>query len=80
MLLGTPRGAFISILRVNVHSPLGIFQGILSEYLALKCSPIVVYMDFRDFLVMLYILYTVLGWHPAYPCGFTWVFLFYNLG
>jgi hypothetical protein len=70
MLLGTPRGAFISILRVNVHSPLGIFQGILSEYLALKCSPIVVYMDLGYFLVMLYILYSGGGWHPAPPLEF----------
>jgi len=70
MLLGTPRGAFIAILRVNVHSPLGIFQGILSEYLALKCSPIVVYMDFGYFLVMLYILYTVLGSPLHTPRGF----------
>jgi hypothetical protein len=61
MLLGTPRGAFIAILKVNVHSPLRVFQGILSEYLALKCSPIVVYMDFRDFLVMRNILYTLGG-------------------
>ena len=35
--------------------PLGIFQGILSEYLALKCSPIVVYMDLGYFLVTGYI-------------------------
>ena len=55
MLLGTPRGAFTAILRINVHSPLGIFQGILSEYLALKYGPQVVYMDFRDFLVIAYI-------------------------
>jgi len=38
--------------------PLGIFQGILSEYLALKYGPQVVYMDFRDFGVLAYILYT----------------------
>ena len=35
--------------------PLGIFQGILSEYLALKYGPMVVYMDFRDFLMLAYI-------------------------
>ena len=67
MLLGTPRGAFISILRVNVHSPLGIFQGILSEYLALKYGPQVVYMDFKDFLVIAYIPIQVGGCALAMP-------------
>ena len=62
MFIGTPRGAYISILRVNVQLPPRVFQGILSEYLALKCSPIVVYMDFRDFLVTGYIY----GVHPHY--------------
>ena len=70
MFIGTPRGAYISILRVNVQLPPRVFQGILSEYLALKCSPIVVYMDLGYFLVMLYILYSGGGWHPAYPYGF----------
>ena len=70
MFIGTPRGAYISILRVNVQLPPRVFQGILSEYLALKCSPIVVYMDLGYFLVMLYILYTVGGWHPAPPLEF----------
>ena len=67
MFIGTPRGAYISILRINVQLPPRVFQGILSEYLALKCSPIVVYMDLGYFLVMLYILYRVGGWHPAPP-------------
>ena len=59
MFIGTPRGAYISILRVNVQLPPRVFQGILSEYLALKCSPIVVYMDLGYFLVTGYILYMV---------------------
>jgi hypothetical protein len=50
--------------------PLGIFQGILLEYLALEYGPQVVYMDFRDFLVTGYILYTVGGVSLAYPVGF----------
>jgi hypothetical protein len=66
-----PPGSIYTYIGGKYTYPLGIFQGILSEYLALKCSPIVVYMDFRDFLVMLYILYTVLGCPPALP----WVFL-----
>ena len=66
MLLGTPRGAFTAILRINVHSPLGIFQGILSEYLALKCSPIVVYMDFGYFLVIPYIYHLHTHLPPAH--------------
>ena len=59
-VIRNPQGAYISILRVNIQLPPRVFQGILSEYLALKCSPIVVYMDFGYFLVMLYIL----GIHP----------------
>ena len=47
--------------------PLGIFQGILSEYLALKYGPQVVYMDFRDFLVTAYIHIHGGGCPPAYP-------------
>jgi hypothetical protein len=35
--------------------PPRVFQGILSEYCTLKYSPIVVYIDFRDFLVTAYI-------------------------
>jgi hypothetical protein len=70
MLLGTPRGAFIAILKVNIHSPLRVFQGILSEYLTLKCSPIVVYMDFGYFLVTGYVCTHTGGWTPAYPMGF----------
>ena len=48
--------------------PLGIFQGILSEYLALKYGPQVVYMDFRDFLVTGYIYPPMVGCALAYPC------------
>ena len=55
-----PPGSIYIYIGGKYTYPLGVFQGILSEYLALKCSPIVVYMDFRDFLVMLYIY----GVHP----------------
>ena len=48
--------------------PLGIFQGILLEYLALKYSPQVVYMDLRDFLVTGYIPIYIGGCALAYPC------------
>ena len=54
MLLGTTRGPNIYTRPIYTY-PLGIFQGILSEYLALKYGPQVVYMDFRDFLVIAYI-------------------------
>ena len=47
--------------------PLGIFQGILSEYLALKYGPQVVYMDFRDFLVTGYIYPHIVGCALAPP-------------
>ena len=47
--------------------PLGIFQGILSEYLALKYGPQVVYMDFRDFLVTGYIYPHIGACTPAPP-------------
>ena len=70
MFIGTPRGAYISILRVNVQLPPRVFQGILSEYLALKCRPIVVYMDLGYFLVTGYILYMVGGCTPAPPLCF----------
>ena len=55
--------------------PLGIFQGILSEYLALKYGPQVVYMDFRDFLVSAYIHIYGGGCALAPP----WVYLGYKL-
>ena len=67
MFIGTPRGAYISILRVNVQLPPRVFQGILSEYLALKYGPQVVYMDFRDFLVTGYIYPHIVGCALAYP-------------
>ena len=35
----------------------GVSPGILSEYLALKYGPRVVYMDFGDFLASVYIVY-----------------------
>ena len=71
-----PPGSIYTYIEGKYTYPLGVFQGILSEYLALKCSPIVVYMDFRDFLVMLYILYMVLGCLPAPPLGFSGYFDF----
>ena len=54
-VIRNPQGAYISILRVNVQLPPRVFQGILSEYLALKCSPIVVYIDLGYFLVIGYV-------------------------
>jgi len=36
-----------------------VFLGILSEYIALKYGPRVVYMDFGDFLAFVYIVYRV---------------------
>ena len=65
-----PQGSLYSYTKGKRTFPPRVFQGILSEYLALKYSPIVVYMDFRDFLVMLYILYGVGGSPPAYPYRF----------
>ena len=64
MLLGTTRGPNIYT-RPNYTYPLGIFQGILAEYLALKYGPQVVYMDFRDFLVTGYIYPHIAGCAPA---------------
>ena len=49
------QGGLYTYTRPIYTYPLGIFQGILSEYLALKYGPQVVYMDFRDFLVSAYI-------------------------
>ena len=49
------QGGLYTYTRPIYTYPLGIFQGILSEYLALKYGPQVVYMDFRDFLVIAYI-------------------------
>jgi hypothetical protein len=64
-VIRNPQGAYISILRVNVQLPPRVFQGILSEYLALKCSPIVVYMGSWDFLVTGYIYGVHPHQHPA---------------
>ena len=62
-------GLYIYTIAIYTY-PLGVFQGILSEYLALKCSPIVVYMDFRDFLVTGYIY----GVHPHHTLAHPSVF------
>ena len=42
-----------------------VFPGILSEYLALKYGPRVVYMDFGDFLASVYIVYRTPPLAPA---------------
>ena len=57
MFIGTPQGAYIYILRVNIQLPPRVFLGILSEYLALKYGPELVNKDFGDFLVLVYIVY-----------------------
>ena len=72
------QGGLYTYTRPIYTYPLGIFQGILLEYLALKCSPIVVYMDLGYFLVTGYILYTVSGVSPVYylcSTGFIFGFL-----
>ena len=51
------QGGLYTYTRPIFTFPLGVFQGILSEYLALKYGPIVVYMDSGDFLVSVYIVY-----------------------
>ena len=66
MLLGTTRGPNIYTRPIYTY-PLGIFQGILSEYLALKYGPQVVYMDFRNFLVTGYIYPHIVGCALAMP-------------
>ena len=74
-----PQGSLYIYTQGKYTFPPRVFQGILSEYLALKCSPIVVYMDLGYFLVTGYILYMVGGWYPAYPLcflGFVFGFLF----
>ena len=79
MFIGTPRGAYISILRVNVQLPPRVFQGILSEYLALKCSPIVVYIDLGYFLVTGYVCIYGVPLPPAYTLWGDLVFYRKNL-
>ena len=54
-VIRNPQGAYISILKVNVQLPHRVFLVILSEYLALKYGPKVVYIDPGDFLVTGYI-------------------------
>ena len=49
------QGGLTSILDLFIYTPLGIFQGILSEYLALKYGPQVVYTNLGYFLVTGYI-------------------------
>ena len=61
MFIGTPRGAFTSILNLFVEVPPRVFLGILSEYLSHKYGSELVNKDFGDFLVMLYVC-THRGW------------------
>ena len=69
------QGGLYTYTRPIFTFPLGVFQGILSEYLALKYGPQVVYMDFRDFLVTGYVCTSTGGWTPAYPLVFSWWFV-----
>ena len=64
-----PLGSIYTYIGGKYTYPLGVFQGILSEYLALKCSPIVVYIDFRDFLVTGYVCIWGVAVSPACPFG-----------
>ena len=59
MFIGTPRGAYTSIARIYLQGVYRVFPRILSEYIALKYSPIVVYKDFGDFLAFVYIVYRI---------------------
>jgi hypothetical protein len=62
-------GLYIYTIAIYTY-PLGVFQGILSEYLALKYGQIVVYMDFGNFLVTGYIY----GVHPHHTLAHPSVF------
>jgi len=64
---GNPQGGLYTYPRPICTFPLGVFQGILSEYLALKYGPKVVYMDLGDFLVTGYIHIGGGGVALAYP-------------
>ena len=57
MFIGTPRGAFTSILYLFLELPPRVFLGILLEYCTHKYSPELVNKDFGDFLVTAYIVY-----------------------
>ena len=74
MFIGTPRGAFTSILYLFLELPPRVFLGILSEYCTHKYSPELVNKDFGDFLVTGYIVYR----HPpvAHAWGITKFFLY----
>ena len=63
-----PPGSIYIYIEGKYTYPLGVFQGILSEYLALKYGPKVVYMNLRDFLVTGYIHIHGGGVALAYPC------------
>ena len=67
MFIEPIQGGYISIYQVNIQLPPRVFLGILSEYLALKYGPKVVYMDFKDFLVTGYIHIGGGGLALAYP-------------
>ena len=69
-----PQGSLYIYTEGKYTFPPRVFQGILSEYLALKCSPIVVYMDLGYFLVTRYISIRTPYLPPAYPLGIARVF------
>ena len=79
-----PQGSLYIYIKAKCTLPPRVFQGILSEYLALKCSPIVVYMDLGYFLVTGYIHIHGGGVVLAYPYGlprfFTWLYFLIALG
>ena len=75
-----PQGSLHIYTEGKCTFPPRVFQGILSEYLALKCSPIVVYMDLGYFLVTGYIYGGRGACRPAYPCVKSRVFCVANLG
>ena len=69
-----PQGSLYIYTEGKCTFPPRVFQGILSEYLALKCSPIVVYMDLGYFLVTGYVSIPPPRLPPAYPLGIARVF------
>jgi hypothetical protein len=91
---GNPQGGLYTYPRPICTFPLGIFQGILSEYLALKYGPKVVYTNLGYFLVTGYIHIGGVGVALVYPwfslgfylslflffLGFPWVALGLHLG
>jgi hypothetical protein len=56
-VIRNPQGSLYIYTKGKCTFPPRVFLGILSEYLALKYGPKVVYMDSGDFLVSVYIVY-----------------------